>query len=88
MPRRTAFANVRVWAKSSHFETPLRIQLPQAIKRGCGHQMYERTVKECTFRERKVGDGVPVIESLNIRPVFFSCRGLYVGQRRQFHVTI
>src|SRR6266566_714333 len=77
-----------VWAKAPDFETPLRIQCPQPIERGRGQQMHERTVEESTLRQIEVGDGVPMIEARDIRPVLLSCGRLHIGQCRQFHFTL
>src|SRR5215472_17142324 len=50
--------------------------------------MHERTVEERALRQIEVGDGVPMIEALNIRPVLLSCGRLRIGQCRQFHLTL
>jgi len=67
---------------------PLRVQLPQPIERGRGQQMHERTVEKCTLWQTEVGDGIPVIEALDIRPVLLSCGRPHTGQCGQFHLTL
>src|SRR6266852_7893985 len=60
---------------------------PQPIERGRGQQLHKRTVEKSTPRQTAVGDGVPVIEALDIRPVLLSC-GRPIGQCGQFHLTL
>src|SRR5262245_11783722 len=52
-----------VRAKPSDFETPLWIELPQPIERGCGQYMNQGTIEKGTLRQTEVGNGVPMLKA-------------------------
>src|SRR5439155_4312103 len=58
-----------VRTKPPNLEPALRIQLTQAIEGGRGQEMDHGNVEECPFREREIGDRVPVVEAVHVRPV-------------------
>ena len=63
-----------VGTKSLGLETPLRIEVPEPIQRGCCQEMDRRAVEKRSRWEGEIGDGVPVIESFDIRPILFGIR--------------
>src|SRR6266853_2697659 len=77
-----------VWAKSSDLEAPLRIQHSQSIEGRRCQKMDEGTVEKRTFRQIEVGDGVPVVEALNIWPVFLRCGRRQIGRCGQCHLML
>src|SRR2546427_9697610 len=60
-----------VGPKSPHLETPLRIQLAEAVERRRGQQMNRGAVEECSLRQREVGDRVSVVEAFHVGSVLF-----------------
>ena len=63
-----------VGTKALDLETPLRIEVPEPVERGCCQQMDRRTVEKRPRWEREIGDGLPVVEAFDIRPVLFGIR--------------
>ena len=58
-----------VGTKALDLETPLRIAFPEPVKRGCSQEMDRRAVEKRPRWESEIGDGVPVVEAFEIRPV-------------------
>src|SRR5260370_24441896 len=77
-----------VWAKPPDLEATLRIQRSQSIEGGRRQEMRKSTVEKSTLRQTEVGDGVPVIETLDIRPVLLRGGRRQIGQCGQLHPTL
>src|SRR5260370_18092786 len=50
--------------------------------------MHEGTVEKRALRQTKVGDGIAVVEALNIWPVFLSCSRGPIGRCGKCHLTL
>ena len=65
-----------VGSKSLDLEPPLRIEVMEPVERGGGQEMDRRAVEKYPRGKGEVGDGAPVVEAFDIRPVLFSMRRL------------
>jgi hypothetical protein len=63
-----------VRTKARDFEAPLRVEAAEPAERGGRQEMNGRTVEECARRQREFGDGISVVEALEIGPVLFGLR--------------
>src|SRR5712691_2448889 len=63
-------------------ETPLWIELPQPVERGCRQQMDGRAIEERSRGQLEIGDRIPVVETLDVWPVLFGLCRQGGGHRR------
>jgi hypothetical protein len=66
IPRRVHYD---VGTKALDLGLPVRIGIPESIERGGGQEIDGRAVEKRPRWERELGDGVLVVEALDIRPV-------------------
>src|SRR2546427_8682569 len=74
--------------ESPDLETPRWIQLAEPVDSGRGQQMDDGTVEECALRQIEVGDRVPVIEAVHIRPVLLGFGRPGIGKRGLTYLTM
>src|SRR6266567_3759209 len=63
-----------VGTKALDLEPPLRMEVAKPVECGGGQEKDRRTIEKRPRWERKIGDGVPVVEAFHIEPVLFGLR--------------
>src|SRR5271155_3038220 len=69
--------------ESTRLKAPLRIHLPEPIKRRRGQHMNGGGVEECSLRQRKVCDSVSMLQAFYIRPILLGLGGRPGGARER-----
>src|SRR5206468_1632171 len=79
-----------VGTKPPDLEAPSWIELPEPVEGRRRQQMDTGTVEKCPRWQSDIGDGVPVVEAVHIRPILLGMGGLRGAAlaRSQCHLTV